>query len=352
MKPNLIKNRMETEKRRAVQPLWNALDRFVGPYLHAGVCLCVSGGPDSRALLEAVARWKMRSRGRIMVVVVDHCARQQAADEADAVAGRALALGFEWEKLRLYPAVKLDEATLRARRYKAIFQAAKRKGLAHICTAHHQDDDAEGFLMDLLGLGGGHQGSAMRSVAKFGEFSILRPFLQLAKAELRLALSALDVTDYFEDPHDSQCQNMRAVVRNRLIPVLQKHHSNMSERLALLARRSLEQSELVQSQADEMEITNVGSKSIFIRSKESNSPAAVRSCLMRAARELSGGDDVRSASSTIDRIIAKTKCNKSTDEGLDQIIESFTLQRSKPYTFDLPGLYAHVTSDGILLEKR
>src|SRR5690606_16138329 len=100
---------VETERRRLLQPLWNALDVGVAPALPRGVLLAISGGPDSRALMEAVARWPRRfdprsgEVARIEVASVDHGARPEAQVEVEAVCGRARALGFVPHALGLAP---------------------------------------------------------------------------------------------------------------------------------------------------------------------------------------------------------------------------------------------------------
>ena len=51
---------LKTEKRRALQPLWNTFDEHLKPHENRGLLLAVSGGPDSLALLESFVRWPNR----------------------------------------------------------------------------------------------------------------------------------------------------------------------------------------------------------------------------------------------------------------------------------------------------
>ncbi|HEY4222182.1 MAG TPA: ATP-binding protein, partial [Myxococcota bacterium] len=108
-----------------MQPLWSALDAHVGA---RAAVLAVSGGPDSRALLEVVARWPGRSHVVVTVASVDHGTRPESGAEADAVVARAHALGFDAVVLRLDFAHGRGEGPLRDARYRALFHAAAQRG--------------------------------------------------------------------------------------------------------------------------------------------------------------------------------------------------------------------------------
>ena len=119
-----------THARRLVQPLWNALDATVVDDLPRGLVLCVSGGPDSRALLEALATWRRRHDGRIVVASVDHGRRAGARAEVDAVVARAHALAFEAHAVVVHAAHD-DEAHLRAARLAPSAAAHSAASLPH-----------------------------------------------------------------------------------------------------------------------------------------------------------------------------------------------------------------------------
>src|SRR3989338_5640972 len=141
---------MKTKTRRLLQALWNVFDSLLLEHADQGLILCVSGGADSRALMESAALWPRRFAS-ICVVSIDHGVRPESVLEARWVCDRARVLGFESKLLSLKSTVK-DEASLRKARYQAIWKQSQGRVLV---TAHHQDDQAEGFVMDLMGLGGG-----------------------------------------------------------------------------------------------------------------------------------------------------------------------------------------------------
>ncbi len=278
---------MQTKTRRLLQPIWNAFDSYLAPYCEQGVVLCVSGGSDSRALMEAVALWPKRF-ANIRVVSVDHRARPEALDESLAVCARARVLGFDATQISLEPG-KTDEATLRKRRYAAI------QGNI-LVTAHTQDDQAESFIMDLMGQGGGPEGAGMLPVSA----NIIRPLLEFSRAYLIAVLTELGIYDYVNDPTNEHSTGKRVGVRH----FLALHHMP-KERLAELAQRRRQDLEALKLAASGLvePVDNV------IRVTLSpNHPEPIKfQALKLGLRELLPESDLRGANSTLRQIAAETK---------------------------------------------
>ncbi len=330
------KARPDTLRRRAIQPLWSALDKRVRPFVQGGVLLAVSGGPDSSALLEAAARWRRRSDGRLEVAAVDHGLRKDAAREVEAVRARALALGFEGHALRATPA-SADEATLRRARYRALWLCARDRGLHALCTAHHADDDAEGLLLDLLGQGGGREGAAMAPATRGPDGWLLRPFLDVTRAQLALALERLEAPAPFVDPEDERGGNARARLRQRVWPVLLDVEPNARERFAAKARRRAEDEAVLQQLAERaLEPAEAGS---FVIALEGLSAAVARRALQEAVRQLAPEADPRRAGRTLDRLLEAA--------GLVP-----PAPRRAGKSFDLPGVSARVETAALRIRRR
>ena len=68
-------------------------------------------------------------------------------------------------------------------------KCAQEHDLFGIVTAHHANDDAEGFLMDALGWGGGQNGSAMKTTRESSKYILLRPFLSLSRLHLQIKVN-------------------------------------------------------------------------------------------------------------------------------------------------------------------
>lgn len=320
-----------TARRRAVQPLWNAFDLHLKAHLERGVWLAVSGGPDSMALMESAARWSHRTEGVVGVISIDHSTRPEAESEADFVAARARVLGFDAQVVRV-TAHSSDEASLRQARYDAFGRVLSSMQAKAICTAHHRDDDAEGFLMDMLGWGGGRSGAAMPARTRFGEYTLLRPFVSLGREDLRVALGYLNVKRWVVDPEDARRAGKRAFVRHEIVPHLERCRAHSSQRLGQRAARVREQEEYFAFIGlQECEKRGDG---YFVPRRPQEKAALVRREIHEILRRMSAMDP-RRAGPTIDRLLdAAGYLDGSIRPGL---------------SFDLPGCRAQVLADGVLL---
>lgn len=184
--------------------------------------LAVSGGSDSMALLLLVDRWR-RARlqlGKVApdltIFTINHGLRPEAADECLFVVNKARQLGYdaevlEWEGLR--PTTRIQEKA-REIRYQLLSGACHLRGIKVLMTAHHQDDQAETFLMRLA-RGSGVDGlSVMAPESRRFGLRLLRPLLELEKAELVLELEA-ENWEYMVDPSNSDSRYERVRLRER-----------------------------------------------------------------------------------------------------------------------------------------
>lgn len=289
----MSKASLSTSARRALQPLFNAFDAVPRTAFARGVVLAVSGGPDSRALLEAFVRWPNKPADLVVVVVcVDHGQRPSAANEAAAVVARATALGVVGEAQAVHVAHS-DEATLRRARYGALHEVAKRHGLDAVVTAHHKDDVVEGLLLHLLGMGGGRGGRAMAVVDERADGPRrIRPLLGLRKSQLLRALTELGINDVVVDEDDLAGKNARARVRHGVLPVLRQLRPDVDEALATHAEDRRDDDAVLDGLVpgdDEVDATLA--------------PALLRRWLQRQIAARLPGGDPRTARAAIDDVV-------------------------------------------------
>ena len=180
--------------------------------------LAVSGGPDSTALMVLVARWS--ERPPTLVVTVDHGLRPEAAEEARLVAGNAEKLGLPWRVMRApgRPGGGNLQDWARRARYACLATAAREAGYDTILTAHHQDDQAETFLLRLARGSGVYGLAAMPEAGTFEGLALVRPLLDVPRAELaRIAAESGLAT--VADPSNEDFRFDRVRMR-RLMPAL------------------------------------------------------------------------------------------------------------------------------------
>jgi tRNA(Ile)-lysidine synthetase-like protein len=225
---------LSTEKKRCLTPIWSALERFVLPHAPQGIALAVSGGADSRLLLESIGQ-VVNANHKILALTVDHAVRPESALEASEIVARSKMLGFHAKVLSMSWKDAHNEGDLRSLRYDALKREAFRWGCQSLVLAHTQSDNAEGFFLHLLGKGGGNNGAAMEVSNENDSQRIIRPFLGLSRKDVLLALTALGVSDYFVDPLDKRGLNERGFARNVLLPVADNQLSLSEIRLANLS---------------------------------------------------------------------------------------------------------------------
>lgn len=233
---NLHYASMKTKTRRLLQSVWNIFDTCLILKSISGIILCISGGSDSRALMESIACWPNRFL-KIHVVSVDHGTRTQTCQDADDVCNRARVLGFDTAVLKMKNTKNKNEAILRTERYRLIWEYAKKHNIDTLVTAHTLDDQAESFIMNIVGFGGGAEGGAMPDVALHQSLgSIVRPFLNFSRSYLISILTCMHINDYVKDPTNEYGNGKRVLVRKFL-----RLHRLPKERFAEISkRRSLE----------------------------------------------------------------------------------------------------------------
>lgn len=215
----------------------------------AGIVAAVSGGPDSTALMRALAGWQRQgARPLVVAATVDHGLRPGSRQEAETVAAWAEAAGLPhrilpWQGPK--PRSRIQE-TARAERYRLLAACAREVGASHVATAHTLDDQAETVLMRLT-RGTGVAGLAgMRPVSQRDGITLARPFLDLRKSRL-VATCRAEGWPFLEDPSNVDPRFLRARLR-RLMPLLAKEGLT-AERLAVLARRASRVEEAVDARA-------------------------------------------------------------------------------------------------------
>jgi len=177
----------------------------------AGVA--VSGGGDSMALLDLLARVQRDLGGSLRAVTVDHGLRPESAEEAGNVARFCARHGIAHDTLVWRPGEirgNLSEQARRAR-YGLIADWARRNGLAHVAVGHTADDRAETFLIELSREAGIDGLTSMRPHWHADGIHWSRPLLSVGREALRAYLRRQGI-GWTDDPtnEDARYQRVRA----------------------------------------------------------------------------------------------------------------------------------------------
>ncbi len=219
------------------------------------ICVAVSGGADSTALLRTLLARHDELGIVLSVLHVEHGLRgQPAVRDAEFVQRLAEQFDLPCEIVAVDTPQRMAEhkesleTAARSVRYQVIreFLAAGRAD--KVATAHTLDDQAETVLMKMLrgawteGLGGIHPiqqweksaGPERREPRSGGPGSCIRPFLAVKRAQIEAYLQALG-QPWFEDETNHSLLPTRNRIRHELLPLLRSYNPRIEHTLAHMA---------------------------------------------------------------------------------------------------------------------
>ncbi len=233
------------------------LDRFRHATLEAGllqpgetIAVAVSGGPDSIAMLHALAALNRSDRLEWSL----HVAHLNHAIRGDAARADAEFVAAECRKLELpctietedVPSLARDsrrsmEEAARACRYAFLRRVCEEVGARSVAVAQHADDQVETVLHHILrgtgvrGLGGM---APSRPIAPDSDIRVVRPMLGFRRAEIVAYLEAEGIP-YRVDASNASNDYTRNRLRNVVLPLLREQvNPQVDEALLRLAVQS------------------------------------------------------------------------------------------------------------------
>jgi tRNA(Ile)-lysidine synthase len=258
------------------------------------IVAALSGGPDSVALLDALATAARASGLGVVAAHLDHRLRDGSAADAAFCARLCERLGVPLRTASADVRGRarregggLEQAARRARY--AFLRAVKAEAGAHaIAIAHTRDDQAETVLMRLL-RGSGRTGlGAMRPRSA----GVLRPLLGVSRADVIAHLRHRGLT-WREDPTNSDTRILRNRVRHELIPYLEARF-NPSVRGALARAASVlaAEQDLLDSMAAELmpRVARLeAGRAVIDRAALAAAPEALARLVVRRCLRAAGG---------------------------------------------------------------
>ncbi|MCX7824863.1 MAG: tRNA lysidine(34) synthetase TilS [Verrucomicrobiae bacterium] len=203
----------------------------------------VSGGPDSVALLDALAALQPEFGWELHVAHFNHRLRGAESD-ADEAFVRQLAAGYDLACVTgcddvagraARERLSIEDAARRSRQ--AFFQETARSlGLGTLALAHTADDQVETLLQRLL-RGAGTRGlAAIRPSNRMGRLNVVRPMLDVWKHEV-LGYIQQRGLKFRQDASNWDPQFQRNRIRHELIPLLERDYN---PKLKLLLHQTAE----------------------------------------------------------------------------------------------------------------
>lgn len=189
------------------------------------ILLAVSGGMDSMALLHLFLDTRCDLRVTPLVVHVDHSLRIDSRRDARFVDNFCQEHGLECFIEEIPKDLWKEKAgnredVARNERYRILDEAARRKRIRYVMTAHHRDDQVETVLMRILDRGSGLRGLAgIADVMTRGSLSYIRPLLPFPREEIEAFMRG---KRWVEDTTNTDTSLRRNLFRHEIIPFLER----------------------------------------------------------------------------------------------------------------------------------
>lgn len=182
------------------------------------LCVGVSGGLDSMVLLSLLVRCSRQHPLQLSAIHVNHQLQTGAQQWQEFVQRQCQQLGVPLTitvvDVPLKAGLGLEAAAREAR-----YQAYGDVNAEFLALAHHQDDQAETLLIQLL-RGAGVQGlAAMPSMRPYHSLQLLRPLLSFTRKDLAAYAEQHQIA-FVEDPSNQDERLVRNFLRQRLSPLL------------------------------------------------------------------------------------------------------------------------------------
>ena len=217
------------------------------------LCLALSGGLDSIALLHLLVQWRSRQRAsrrvELRAIHIDHQLRPASKAWAKHCRAVAREVGIACTVVKVTVPKRRGEsleAAAREVRYAAL--AARLRSNEWLVTAHHLDDQLETLLLQLM-RGAGVAGLAGMAPIAREPLPLWRPLLEVSRAELSPWLQARGAA-WVEDDSNLDERFDRNYLRHRIVPLLQARWPAASRTAARSAAHLGEACDLLQALAE------------------------------------------------------------------------------------------------------
>jgi tRNA(Ile)-lysidine synthase len=219
--------------------------------------IAFSGGVDSQVLLHALAKLKQAKQfpNPMTVCHVNHglSANASAWQTFAHKVCQKLNVTFTVCQVNVQSQPQQSlEALAREARYQALKSIYDQQSL--IITGHHRDDQAETFLLALK-RGAGLKGlSAMAAETKQGKDTLLRPLLNISRAEIVNYANNYKL-NWVEDESNSDTRFDRNFIRQKIMPLLNERWPSITQTINRSSRHCLE-GQLLLNELAEQDLTS------------------------------------------------------------------------------------------------
>jgi len=193
--------------------------------------VALSGGPDSVYLLNQLLKLPKKSQPTIILAHFNHRTRGQISSQDKEFVNNLA----QHHKLPIHISqaknITKSEAKMRQDRYEFLEKIRQQESADYIVTAHHQDDQIETIIFNLL-RGTGPQGlTGMKPIYNF----ILRPLLDTPKKTITDWLKKNKIK-YRLDQSNQDTIYKRNLIRHKILPLAEQINPRYQQSILRTAR--------------------------------------------------------------------------------------------------------------------
>ena len=246
-----------------IDSLFSFVDEHYSKSNNKSVCIAVSGGSDSLALLVLTSFWAKKNNIDIFCGTIDHQLRAESREEAEHVKSICDKLGIYHEILTWNHDQIVDEGKLenlaRQARYNLLQAFCEKHNIQFISTGHTWNDQLETYELR-KNFGSGQSGlagmSQVRSIAD--NIKIIRPLLHFSKKHLQDFLQHQCIR-WKTDPMNFDDVFLRVAARKKIVEYNKETIQNISNKILRFGeqRYQIEKS-AVKFLRENVEISNYG----------------------------------------------------------------------------------------------
>jgi tRNA(Ile)-lysidine synthase len=192
------------------------------------ICVAVSGGPDSVALLQLLRLFADDYRLHLVAAHLNHGIRSSESHRDETFVRelcRSMNVPVRTGYVSVYSIKNKDGGSLedicRRERFRYLKEVSREEGLNKIALGHNLNDQAETIIMRFL-RGSGITG--MKGILPIRDNIYVRPLLEVTREEI-LTFLECEGANYVTDSSNLENIYLRNRIRNRLIPELQDYYN-------------------------------------------------------------------------------------------------------------------------------
>ena len=200
------------------------------------ICIAFSGGIDSTVLLHAVKAICGETQHSLRAIHINHQLHSDSLVWSQHCVDQCRVMGIEIKNMTVNVKQYSQhgvEGSAREARYQAFQNCLTDKDV--LLTAHHADDQIETVLLQLFRGAGVHGLAACASQRNIGSALLLRPFLQVSRAQIE-HYAKQEKLSWLEDPSNQSLLHDRNYLRHEVMPLLHARWHNLHDIVGRVAQ--------------------------------------------------------------------------------------------------------------------